>query len=78
MKSARDTATKRRIATFSGDHHIAERQGNDLHIYQLLDEFGNPAAVEGTADAAAPKTIRSLSDLNAAWAARPHGNQRRA
>jgi hypothetical protein len=79
VKSARDTATKKHIATFHGFHHISERVGPDLHVFQLLDENNEPASVESTADAAGrPAVIRSLSDLNEAWSKRPNAHQRRA
>ena len=50
-------ATKTKIATFSGQHFIAEREGDELCIYSVGDQDGLPGAnVLGnvTGDAAGP------------------------
>ena len=41
----RDSARKTDVASFHGKHYVAERDGDDLHVYSLHDEHGYPAQV---------------------------------
>lgn len=43
-RDAQGNATKTKIATFSGQHFIAERQGEELCIYSVGDSDGMPGA----------------------------------
>ena len=58
-------ATKTKIATFAGDHFVAEREGSELHIYAVGDVDGMPGAtvLGNTGDAAL--TIRDINRMNA-------------
>ena len=62
-------ATKTKIATFSGQHFIAEREGDELCVYSVGDQDGLPGAnVLGndTGDGSnRPTTIADLNKLNA-------------
>jgi hypothetical protein len=60
-------ATKTKIATFSGQHFIAEREGEELCIYSVGDQDGLPGAnVLGTVMDAGPGGLAELNRRNAA------------
>jgi hypothetical protein len=40
---AGDSALRTHIASFHGNHFVAERDGQDLHVHMLHDENGRPA-----------------------------------
>jgi hypothetical protein len=57
-------AQKKLVASFHGDHYVAERSGSTLEIFCLTDEHGMPASeYRGTGDR--KSVIRTLHDLNA-------------
>jgi hypothetical protein len=72
---ARDSAIKTEVARFKGHHYSAEREGDELVIHSHHDDHGMPAAMDRAHE---PEVIRSLGDLNRAWASRKHAHQRRA
>ena len=65
---ARDTARKTLVASFSGNHYTAEREGDELQIFALTDDLGMPAEIYGTNDKR--PAISTLADLNARLAIR--------
>ena len=38
-----DSALKTHVASFHGNHFVAERDGQNLHVHMLHDETGRPA-----------------------------------
>ena len=38
-----DSAIKTHVASFHGNHFVAERDGQNLHVHMLHDETGRPA-----------------------------------
>jgi len=54
-----DTAEKMELARFPGHHVVAEREGEDLVVYQIGDNDGLGVLVSGTADRG-PKTTADL------------------
>lgn len=55
-----DTAEKMELARFPGHHVIAERQGEDLVIFQIGDPDGLGVLVTGNTGDRAPKTTADL------------------
>ena len=55
-----DTAEKMELARYPGHHVIAERDGEDLVIYQIGDPDGIGVLVSGNTGDRAPKTMADL------------------
>ena len=58
-----DTAEKMELARFPGHHVVAEREGEDLVIYQIGDNDGLGVLVSSTTTDRAPKTMDDLQRL---------------
>ncbi len=61
--------TKTKIATYSGAHYVAEREGEELCVYAIGDQSGLPeTSVLGntTGDAGRIVTLADLNKVNAA------------
>jgi hypothetical protein len=72
-----DTAEKMELARFPGHQVIAEREGDDLVIYQIGDGDGLGVIVNGNTADRAPKTIADLQKVyDAAYATRETPRQR--
>jgi len=59
LDGARDDALKTEVARFRGHHYVAEREDDELVIFALTDEHGQPAQLTSAND-----HIRTLADLN--------------
>lgn len=55
-----DTAAKMELARFPGHHVVAEREGEDLVIYQLGDSDGLGVLMSGNTVDRSPKTVADL------------------
>jgi hypothetical protein len=55
-----DVAEKMELARFPGHHVVAEREGEDLVVYQIGDNDGLGVTVTGTTDGRTPKTTADL------------------
>jgi hypothetical protein len=65
--TVRDTARKVLVATFPG-HHVAEKEGNELRVYAIIDEYGNGVKSELTTDRnALPARLREMNRRNQAY-----------
>jgi hypothetical protein len=55
-----DTAEKMELARFPGHHVVAEREGEDLVVYQIGDNDGLGVLVTGGTGDQAPRTLSDL------------------
>jgi hypothetical protein len=65
-----DTAEKMELARFPGHHVVAEREGEDLVVYQIGDGDGLGVLVTGNTVDRAPKTVNDLQKIYDADTAR--------
>lgn len=56
-----DMAEKKEVARFPGNHVVAEREGEDLVVYQIGDEDGLGVLVDGVTTDRTP--VRTVADL---------------
>jgi len=77
--STRDTAVKNHVASFHGHNFVAERDGEDLHIFQLTDDVPvGGVQVHGPAGTTTGDSLRvvgaspaEINRRNAEWFKRP-------
>jgi hypothetical protein len=58
-----DDARKVLVATFPG-HHVAEKEGNELRVYAILDEYGNAVKSDLTTDHRSLPAPARLREMN--------------
>jgi hypothetical protein len=60
LDCACDDALKTEVARFRGHHYVAEREDDELVVFALADEHGQPAQLVTTDHL----PVRTLADLN--------------